>query len=164
MSISLEQRIQRLEDIQAITALKARYVNLNDGGWKGPTHQYPQEVADLFVADGSWDGRPSAGYARGHAEIKELFTAFQSVKFILHYITNPMIEVDGDTASGHWHALVTMTAHDDQAYWSLGLYIDTFVRTAEGWKLKDLRFEPASVSPYEAGWGKQRMAVTEFES
>jgi len=164
MSISLEERIRNLEDIQAIAALKARYVNLNDGGWKGPTHQYPQEVADLFVPDGSWDGRPSAAYARGHAEIKDLFIAFQSVKFILHFITNPLIEVDGDNASGHWHALMTMTGPDDQAYWALGLYIDTFVRTSEGWKFKDLRFEPAATSPYEMGWAKLRMALAEAEA
>lgn len=164
MSVSLEQRIQRLEDIQAIAALKAHYVNLNDGGWKGPTHQWPDAVADLFVPDGSWDGRPAAAYARGHAEIKELFTEFRSVKFILHYITNPLIEIDGDTASGHWHALMTMTGPDDQAYWALGLYIDTFVRTDEGWKFKDLRFEPAANTPYEAGWAKLRLASTELDA
>ena len=122
MAKSLEERIQIIEDQQEIAKLKARYVNLNDGGWKGPTHTNPQAVADMFVEDGVWDGRPSTGYAQGRAEIKQLFEAFGAVPFIVHYVTNPIIEVDGDTATGHWHAMVTMTVPGDQALWSLGLY------------------------------------------
>jgi len=156
---SLEQRIQKLEDEQSIAKLKATYVNYNDGGWKGPTHAHPQAVADLFVKDGSWDGRPSAAYVRGHEEIRRLFEEFGSVSFILHYITNPLINVDGDRADGHWHALVAMTTPDDRAVWAMGLYIDTFVRTDEGWKFETLRFEPAATTPYELGWAKQRMLI-----
>ena len=157
MAKSLEERIQIIEDQQEIAKLKARYVNLNDGGWKGPTHTNPQAVADMFVEDGVWDGRPSTGYAQGRAEIKQLFEAFGAVPFIVHYVTNPIIEVDGDTATGHWHAMVTMTMPGDQALWSLGLYIDEYVRTDEGWKFKSLRFESAATSTYELGWGKQRV-------
>jgi hypothetical protein len=38
MSLTLEQRLQRLEDIQAITELKAAYCNGADGGWDQPSH------------------------------------------------------------------------------------------------------------------------------
>lgn len=156
MSRSLEERVKILEDQQEIVKLKARYVNLNDGGWKGPTHTNPQAVADMFVDDGVWDGRPSTGYAQGRAEIKALFEAFGAVPFIVHYVTNPIIEVDGDTATGNWHALVTMTVPGEQAVWSLGLYLEEYVRTPDGWKFRSLRFETAATSPYELGWGKQR--------
>jgi hypothetical protein len=161
MSKSLEQRIQVLEDQHALAELKATYVNFNDGGWKGPTHANPQAVAGLFTEDGTWDGRPSAGYARGRAEIQQLFEAFGAVRFILHYITNPMITIDGDEATGHWHALVAMTTPADQAMWIMGLYIDKFARTPEGWKFKSLRFETAAATAYELGWAKQRMLFAE---
>ena len=157
MTRSLEDRVRMLEDQQEIAKLKARYVNYNDGGWNGPTHAHPQAVADLFSDDATWDGRPSTGFAEGRAQIIELFKTFGAVPFIVHYVTNPIIDVDGDTATGHWHALVTMTVPGDQALWSLGLYIDEFVRTATGWKFQSLRFESAANSPYELGWGKQRM-------
>ena len=157
MTKSLEERIRILEDQQEIVKLKARYVNWNDGGGKGPTHTNPQAVADMFVEDGVWDGRPSTGYAQGRAEIKKLFETFGAVPFIVHYVTNPIIEVNGDTATGNWHALVTMTVPGDQALWSLGLYLEEYVRTPEGWKFKSLRFESAANSSYELGWAKQRV-------
>ena len=161
MSKTLEQRVQVIEDRDEIVKLKARYVNYNDGGWKGPTHTNPQAVADMFVEDGVWDGRPSSGYAVGRSAIKQLFEAFQVVPFIVHYVTNPIIEVDGDLATGHWHALVTMTMPDQQALWTLGLYIDKYVRTPDGWKFKSLRFDTASTAPYELGWAKMQNAYQE---
>ncbi len=161
MGRSLEERVKILEDQQDIIKLKARYVNFNDGGWKGPTHSDPQAVADMFTEDGTWDGRPSTGYAKGRAEIRQLFETFGAVPFIVHYVTNPVIEVDGDTATGHWHALVTMTVPGEQALWNLGLYIDEYARTADGWKFKSLRFETAATTPYELGWAKQRLLYAE---
>jgi ketosteroid isomerase-like protein len=154
MTKTLEQRIQALEDREELVKLKARYVNLNDGGWAGPTHTDPSAVADLFVEDGIWDGSPHTGYAKGRADIISLFEKFRTVKFIVHYVTNPLIEVAGDTATGHWHALVTSTMPDDSRLWILGLYKEQYLRTAQGWKIKVLRFETAVTAPYEVGWGK----------
>jgi hypothetical protein len=150
----LEKRLRVVEDREAIVKLKATYVNLNDGGWKGPTHQYPEEVARLFTADGIWDGRPDIGYARGTEDIKRLFGEFQVMPFIIHYVTNPLIEIDGDEASGHWHAIVTANLPDSSARWVLGLYHDTYRRTADGWKFTSLIFETAANCAYEEGWGK----------
>jgi hypothetical protein len=160
MQRTIEERLQILEDREEIIRLKARYVNLNDGGWTGPTHSNPQAVAEMFVEDGIWDGRPTTGYAVGRQAIKELFDAFQIVPFIVHYVTNPIIEIDGDRAKGHWHALVTMTMPDRQALWNLGLYHEEYIRTVEGWKFKTLRFETAAISPYELGWGKLQQAYS----
>lgn len=161
MARTLEERVQALEDREEIIKLKARYVNYNDGGWKGPTHTNPQAIADMFVEDGVWDGSPNAPYAKGKKEIKELFETFGAVPFIVHYVTNPLIEVDGNYATGHWHALVTMTVPGNQALWNLGLYIEEYVRTEAGWKFKTLRFETASTSPYELGWAKVQHVYTE---
>jgi ketosteroid isomerase-like protein len=154
MSKTIEQRLQALEDREELIKLKARYVNYNDGGWQGPTHTDADAVADMFVEDGVWDGSPNAGYAKGRAEIKALFQQFRAVQFIVHYVTNPLIEVDGDTATGHWHALVTSTMPGDISLWILGLYKEQYVRTAGGWKIKVLRFETAVAAPYEVGWAK----------
>ena len=37
MSMTVEQRVQVLEDIQEINALKASYCNAADGGWDRPS-------------------------------------------------------------------------------------------------------------------------------
>jgi ketosteroid isomerase-like protein len=158
MSKTIEERLRVLEDREEIIKLKARYVNYNDGGWNGPTHAHPDEVADMFVEDGIWDGSPMAGYARGREQIRELFRNFAAMPFIVHYVSNPLIEVDGDTASGHWHALVTATLPDKSAIWILGIYDERYVRTQDGWKFETLRFISAANSPYDQGWGKQQFA------
>ena len=155
---SIEQRLQVLEDREAIIKLKATYVNYNDGGWKGPTHCFPDEVAELFTEDGVWDGRPESGFAEGREAIRKLFNDFQIMPFIVHYVTNPLIEINGDSATGHWHAIVTANMPDGSARWILGLYKETYVRTPSGWKFKTLRFEAAANSPYDLGWGKQQFA------
>jgi hypothetical protein len=158
MSKTLEERLKVLEDREELIKLKARYVNLNDGGWHGPTHIDPDAVAALFLADGVWDGAPYSGYAQGHAAIAALFRRFRAVKFIVHYATNPLIEVDGDSATGHWHALVTSSMPGNAALWLLGVYKEQYVRTAQGWRIKFLRFETAAAAPYELGWGKAETA------
>lgn len=156
MLASVESRLRALEDCEEIRRLKFRYVNLNDGGWRGPSHAQPEAVADLFVEDGIWDGRPHSGYAQGRAEIIALFRSFGAVPFIVHYVTNPLITVEGDLGEGHWHALVTATMPDGNALWILGIYHDVYVRTPTGWKIKNLRFVSAANSPYDLGWARQQ--------
>jgi len=158
MKISLEdlhRRLQKLEDSNEIAKLQARYINLNDGGWDGPTHRFPVEVADLFIDGGVWDGPP--GRAEGKAAIIEIFRSFQALPFIVHYVANPLIEVNGDEAYGEWHAIVTSTVPgSDQALWTLGKYINNYVRTAAGWKYRQLKFVACAISPYELGWAKKQ--------
>ena len=47
---ALAQRLQVLEDIEAIKRLKARYCAFCDDGYN------PDGIAGLFVEDGVWDG------------------------------------------------------------------------------------------------------------
>jgi len=152
----LLRRLQRLEDCEAIAALQARYINLNDGGWDGPTHRFPDEVAEMFVEDGTWEGPP--GRAEGKAAIVAMFRSFGAMPFIVHFITNPLIEIRGDQAHGEWHAIVTATTPDGQAQWALGKYINDYVRGATGWQYRKLHFIAAAISPYELGWAKQQFA------
>ena len=162
MSKSLEERLAVIEDSEAIAALQAHYVNLNDGGWGGrPTHRDPQAVADLFTDDGIWNGPLGAVGAAGKAAIVDLFTQFQVIPFIIHNIMNPMIEVDGDHARGEWHAIVATTMPGGQAFWTLGRYRNEYQRTADGWKYSSMSFEAAAVTSYEKGWGVEQFLGAE---
>jgi hypothetical protein len=118
-------------------------------------------VADMFVEDGIWEGAPNSGYASGRQQIRELFEAFGAVPFIVHYVTNPLIEIDGDSATGNWHALVTATMPGQQAVWILGIYKDEYIRCPDGWRFKTLRFDTIASTPYEKGWAKQLHAYAE---
>ena len=157
MHKTIEARLQALEDREAIRELKALYCNLNDGGWAGrSTHEHPQALADLFIEDGEWDGGPVAGRAAGRENIRALFTAFQVVPFVIHNVMNPIIEIDGDRATGHWHAIIMATDPTRQALWTFGLYKEKYVRTAAGWRYASVVFEPAVNSAFELGWAKEQ--------
>lgn len=162
MSKTLEQRIQRLEDIDEIAKLQARYIDFNDGGWKGGTHQFPEAVADLFVDDGVWEGPSGTARVEGREAIAELFRQFAAVPFIVHCVSNPLIEVDGDEAHGEWHAIIPSTMPDGQGLWTIGKYINDYVRTPQGWKYKRLYFEAATITRYEQGWGKEQFSGQEL--
>lgn len=158
MSKSIEERLRLLEDREEIAQLKARYCNLNDGGWReqGPTHGHVDELKALFVEDALWDGGAVAGRAEGRDEIGELFASFQAIPFVIHNVMNPVIEISGDHATGNWHAVIAATDPEGQALWTLGIYKEEYVRMAEGWRYKSLIFIPATNAPYELGWGKDQ--------
>lgn len=151
---ALQARVRALEDIQEICRLKAGYPHHNDGGWaeKGPTHM--GACAEDFVADGVWDGRPLAPLAQGRDAIRRMMQEFRATPFVIHYVMNPLIEVDGDTASGKWHALITMTWPDGSDRWVLGGYDEKYVRTPHGWRYQYMRFIVARSVPQDAGWGE----------
>ena len=69
---ALEQRITRLEDIEAIKNLKARYCDVCDD-----MHN-PDRIGALFAADGIWES-PDFGQAKGPEAIRELFEKFQKM-------------------------------------------------------------------------------------
>ena len=130
----LEQRITRLEDIEAIKQLKARYCEICDD-----MHN-PERITSVFAEDAIWES-PDFGKAQGHAEIKELFANFAKMfSFSQHNIMNPIIEVDGDRAKAMWYIMGpwTFTENDDEKWFALR-YDDDYVKIDGEWKYQHLR-------------------------
>ena len=150
-----EARLQRLEDIEEIRQLKYRYCAYCDDNYN------PDGIAGLFVADAVWNGGPF-GVATGQAAIRELFSKAPSqIRFAVHMVVNPIIDVTGDTAVGRWYLWQpTVMRQGDQALWLAAKYTDQYVRTAEGWRFKHLSLDVTMMSPYEAGFGKMQMLPT----
>ncbi|HBD13040.1 MAG TPA: hypothetical protein DCZ13_12885 [Porticoccaceae bacterium] len=134
--IELEQRIARLEDIEAIKQLKARYCDICDD-----LHN-PERIASVFAEDGIWEGG-EFGQAKGHGAIRQLFAGFrEQFSFSQHNITNPIIEVDGDRATGVWYIMGPWTfAKNDKAIWMAAKYNDDYVKIGGEWKYQHLRVE-----------------------
>ncbi len=156
----IEDRLNLSEDIAAIKKLKALYSRHCDGGWNSRTRDYeavyePDSIAGLFTEDGTWDAG-QWGRAEGREAIRTLYRSFGVFRFTMHIVTNPVIEVNGDTATGDWHMMsVAKPTPDAPSFFSVGIYNDVYVRTPEGWRFKSLRHTTAgTVSPFEIVWNK----------
>ena len=129
---SLEARLQKLEDIQEISALFMAYRRTLD-------EREFAVYAELFAPDGEWVG--NLGSFKGPAAIKQMLddsvgTAFGTESGDdFHLVANPDIHVDGDraTASSSW-VFVTRDGDDRPQVALLGHYSDVLRRTPEGWR------------------------------
>ena len=146
----LEKRITRLEDLESIKQLKSRYCEICDDNHDS------ERITSIFTDDGVWEGR-GIGKAQGHAEIKALFENFQkTISYSQHMVLNPIIDVNGTTATGVWYFFGPFTFYEEnQAMWQAARYREDYEKIDGIWKIKHLRVKgPGMSARYEAGWAK----------
>jgi len=155
---SLEARIERVEGVEAICALKARYGELADQryGPEGPKEQaLLDEVAGrislLFTEDAVWDGGAALGLCRGREAIKDRL-AKPTLLFAWHYFVKPQIEVDGGRASATWDVFAPCTTQDGRPCWMAGVEHDEYERRDGEWLHSRMRLDTVFFAPYERGW------------
>jgi uncharacterized protein (TIGR02246 family) len=129
-------RLQRLEDIEAIRRLKARYCAACDAGHDGDA------IATLFAPDGVWEA-PGITRAEGGDAIRAYMgaVAASGIRNSAHNVMNPVIDVDGDVATAHWRLVMLYTAvRDGEPRWYriIGWYRDTLERHAGEWRFRHL--------------------------
>jgi hypothetical protein len=142
----------QLEDLEAIKALKARY------GYHCDDSYNADGISSLFVEDGVWEGGQLGRY-QGRPAIHAFFLnlARDKISFAMHLFMNPLIEINGDTAIGHWYLMGPITlVEGNQAAWCAGRYFEEYVKVDGLWKYKLLRFTPYFISPFEKGWVERK--------
>ena len=144
--MTLEERIQRLEDIEEIKQLQVHYINcliLSDF----------DACLECFSEDGVLDIH--AGRAEGKQAIKELYD--REIQYVhigkegLHEI-HPIIKVDGDKATGSWIMYIhyalprkldpipTILSSPDAPDWLQGFHDMEYVRENGKWKISYLKW------------------------
>ena len=152
MDDDLETRVARLEAIEDIRALKARYADVCDTGYD------PERMRPLFTSDAFWDGGERFGRYEGADAICGFFADVSSrITWALHYMIAPVVEVSDDlqTASAGWYLLEPCTvATDDgpRAMLIVGRYADSYRREQDGWKISGLSLDCQAISPLDEGW------------
>ncbi len=142
MTLALEQRLQRLEDLEEIRTLQANYGQSVDKGWNGKEMD-TDKVPEIFSEDAIWENPKMNIHLNGHQQITEFFTAINADNsFFMHSFTNPRIEVDGDSAKAKW-VLFSPMKPDGHLVCMLADYDMEYVRTAEGWRIQLLRLNLA---------------------
>ena len=144
MNGDLEARLRRQEDIEQIRRLKVQYFEACDGGFGGIRSHVPEEIAATFAEDGLWDGGPY-GHLRGRAAVAEFYRKVpQMLAFTV--LSEPVIDIEGDRATGRWNVLVYSASGPDASQLTGGVHHDQYVRTDEGWKIAHTRFVSAIAS------------------
>jgi hypothetical protein len=149
----LKATLDELRDIEALKTLKARYCHLVDARrW--------EELSELWTEDATCD-YGFFGCYNGRDEIvnrffREMVDSVSS--FMVHMVHNPLIQIQGDSASASWYLTAQTTyKRTNQAIWVMGIYRDRFERVDGGWKIASLQFEFKYYTPFEDGWAKTPM-------
>ncbi len=145
----LEQRLTRMEDIEAIKQLKAEYCDICDDDHN------PGRITTIFAEDGIWEAK-GFGKGEGHAGIRELFQGFQKmISFSQHMVMNPVIKVEGERATGRWYFIGPFTFGETTAKWQAVRYEDDYVKVGGEWKIQHLRAHLRMSTDYETSWAEQ---------
>jgi hypothetical protein len=150
--MSVEQRLQRLEDIEAIKQLIARYMTAADN------NADPERMAPCFTADAVWNCEGIGRYESRDAIVSGLReVSTKQLSWALHYFTQPIIEVadDGQTATGEYYLwelakAVQEDGSPDQDTWIGGWYESTFRKESGAWKFTHIELILKLLSPANA--------------
>ncbi len=148
MSDHLAERLQVLEDIEAIRKLKALYCAACDDDHN------PDKLGELFAEDAVWEAS-SMGKAEGRVAIQKMLGDLGKsgvIRNSAHNVFNPIIEVDGDTASGHWRLIMLYTGiyPNGELHYSriIGWYNERYARIDGRWQFTSLYCEVEEAAPY----------------
>ena len=154
----IEEKLLWLADIEEIKQLKARYAAACDADYDADA------IVALFTEDAVWDGG-MMGYAETRDGIHRFFEAAPNVVgFAVHGISNPIIEIDGDTATGAWYLwepIVMVRESQSSALWMAATYDDRYVRAGDAWLFEHVKVNLRMLSPYEEGFAKTRFVTFE---
>jgi hypothetical protein len=137
---ALTARLDDLEDIAAIKALKTRYARFADAGYD------PDGLASLFVDDGVWDGGALFGRCEGVEGIRQHFSGAPGrIPWALHFTLSPEIELEGPPgpqrrAKGTWYlwqpCVRRRSDGTEHEAFLTGTYTDTYVKADGRWKFE----------------------------
>ena len=158
MSPSLEKRIEVLEDLEAIKKLKHMYCYLADAGIAGDAAKMDELVSNF--TDDAWVNFSEFGVHEGKEAIGAFYkeTVCQLLSYSAHMVANPVIEVDGNEAKGHWYVFVPCTLRPTNASaWLQAKYEEEYQKIDGKWFWKSMTARFDFFSPFDEGWAKTRM-------
>lgn len=139
----LAARLERLEAVSQIQYVKGRYGELVDGLSLKLDQANLKALGELFTEDTFVDF--IAVQLRGRQAVLDLYGGVMQKNFswVWHSFHSPVIEVNGDRASGRWTLQGLTIGHQSSTPTAVyGRYLDEFVRTPLGWRIAKLTLVP----------------------
>jgi ketosteroid isomerase-like protein len=150
MAKSLEQRIQELEDRDAIKELTARYC------WH-VAHGEGEAVAKLFTDDGVLDVTGAAsGPLRGKDDLLKFYrSSVREPEAAIPFIQNHIIHLHGDEAHGTC-GIEARFARNGESVTAAGYYEDKYRRVNGEWRFVERKIFFHHVVPLKVGWAESK--------
>ena len=129
----LEKRVQAIEDLEEIKKLHQKYIDLMDN------LRYP-EVLDLFTDDAKVEIR-NLGVLKGKEGLTDVYInklGKRTARSEGHFVIEPDITVNGDTARGTWLVYMLFSIPDVQ--WVQGRNETEYAKVKGKWKIKSMKF------------------------
>lgn len=151
---ALRLRLRHLEDIEDIRRLRMRYhYFINEGMFSRAPEIYTEDA--LVV----WS---TAGMARGHQQIIELFqTLPKQADFVKHFVSNHIVDVDGDEATGLAYVDARYAANGESSLIA-GKYEERYRRTSAGWRISETILDTYFKATLQEGWGNMVGTFTDL--
>ena len=96
-----------------------------------------------------------------HSDHWSGMSSSELVPFAVHRVSNPLIEIDGDQATGQWY-LWQPTVFRGEALWLSAFYRDRYVRVQGRWLFQHLRLDIRMLTPYAEGPAKTRIIAVDL--
>ena len=149
---SMLTRLDVLESKEAITGLMVSYMAATDA-----EHDKGAKVARLFTEDGRWQsvgphGNPDWAAVGRPALVTKFDRNVDRMPFSAHFVTNPAVQLDGDTARGQFMYFQACTYRGDQPLWIAGSYDNDFRRVDGQWLISHMRVHNFFTTPFDKGW------------
>ncbi|CAN5232223.1 hypothetical protein BH11ACT7_BH11ACT7_14340 [soil metagenome] len=149
---ALLSRLDDLESRQAIHGLMVSYMAATDA-----KEDKGVRVARLFTEDGRWQsvgphGNPEWAAIGRPALVKKFDRNVERMPFSAHFVTNPAIDITGETARGQFMYFQACTYRGDQPLWIAGSYDNDFRRVDGQWLVSHMRVHNFFTTPFDKGW------------
>jgi hypothetical protein len=147
------ERVERLEDEDAIETLQATYGYYFDKGlWS--------DVADLFAAEGTFEYGQRGVYV-GKEHVRRAMLLFGPEGLARGYLNNHMqlqsiitVAPDGRTATARWQGMVMLAEPGANGVWGVGQYENAYVKERGVWKISKLHFYVQAEADYDLGFSR----------
>jgi SnoaL-like domain len=138
--------LRYLFDLEAIKTLKADYGRIVDGVVSDHGDAKIGEFDAVFAVDSVAEFPNTLGRHEGREAIKALFSVDLATtrSCMWHSFHSPIIRIDGDVAKGQWTIVARVKLRGAEAEPPsivYGRYSEDYVRTVDGWRIKNLLFK-----------------------
>lgn len=153
--MTIEERIQRLEDIEAIRSLRHKFHYFVN-------ERLPERAREIYTDDAViiFD---EFLRQEGIEAIIAAASRFPEDLLLRQYIHNHEIELDGDTATAYSY-LDARYGQNGQSLIVSGRYDDKYRRTPDGWRICEVKVTLQFSVPIQKGWGVPADQLIEKEN